>query len=338
VEIEKSSKIERENIPEKRITSPAYLAKVLQERGLAPRRAQGQHFLVDDNIQGKILRAAALEETDLVLDIGAGPGALALTMAEQTAGVIAIEQDGGLVELLRDQAARRGLERLHIVEGDVRRMDLAEICREHFGREEGREDEKPSKESPSVKIVANLPYYLTTPLLFQLLQGSLPIKLLVIMVQLEAARRMTAEAGQKDYGTLTLLCRYYANPQLLFKVPRGVFYPPPAVDSAVVLLDILPRPAVKVASEDLFWHIIKAAFQKRRKTILNALDGTLGQEKGKVFLGEMLKEAEIDPKRRGETLTLEEFAKLAEILYNYNIVLSRKKAVPCSLLVPPEAE
>ena len=313
MEIDKSSIAKGESTPEKRVTSPAYLSKILQERGLSPRRAQGQHFLVDDNIQAKILRAAALEETDLVLDIGAGPGALALTLAEQTAGVIAIEQDGGLVELLRDQAAQRGLERLRIVKGDVRRLDLSEICREQFGHEFNRDEE-----SRRVKIVANLPYYLTTPLLFQLLLGSLPIKLLVIMVQLEAARRMTAEAGQPDYGLLTILCRYYTNPRLLFKVPRNVFYPPPAVDSAVVLLDVLPKPAVTVASEGLFWHIVKAAFQKRRKTILNALDGTLGQGIEKDFLGELLKKAEIDPRRRGETLSLEEFANLAEILYNYN--------------------
>jgi len=316
VEIDKSSKSKEESIPEKRITSPAYLAKVLQERGLSPRRAQGQHFLVDDNIQGKILRAAALEETDLVLDIGAGPGALALAMAEKTAGVIAIEQDGGLVELLKDQTALRGIERLQIVKGDVRRLNLPEICRELFGCEFNHEEENPSNKPPSVKVVANLPYYLTTPLLFQLLQGALPLKLLVIMVQLEAARRMTAEAGQKDYGLLSILCRYYTIPRLLFKVPRNVFYPPPAVDSAVVLLDVLPRPAVTVASEDLFWQIAKTAFQKRRKTILNALDGTLGL--GKDILGELLEKAEIDPKRRGETLFLEEFAKLAEILYNYN--------------------
>lgn len=204
------------NDDDKKVTSPAYLAKLLQERGLAPRRSQGQHFLVDENILGRILAGASLEESDYVLDIGAGPGALSLAMAEKVAGVIAVEQDRGLVELLKDQAAIRGLNRLHIVEGDVRRLDLEKICRDRWGRALGQEGR-------NVKVVANLPYYLTTPLLFQLLQGSLPLKLLVLMVQLEVARRINAEAGQKDYGLLTVLCRYYTNPRFLFKVSPEYF-------------------------------------------------------------------------------------------------------------------
>lgn len=297
------------NDDDKKVTSPAYLAKLLQERGLAPRRSQGQHFLVDENILGRILAGASLEESDYVLDIGAGPGALSLAMAEKVAGVIAVEQDRGLVELLKDQAAIRGLNRLHIVEGDVRRLDLEKICRDRWGAlgQEGR----------NVKVVANLPYYLTTPLLFQLLQGSLPLKLLVLMVQLEVARRINAEAGQKDYGLLTVLCRYYTNPRFLFKVSPGVFYPRPAVDSAVVLLDVARPPAVETRQENLFWKIVRAAFQKRRKTILNALEGIEMMEKAE--WAKLLKKADIQPSRRGETLSLVEFAKLGEILYNESV-------------------
>ncbi len=305
---------ERANIvPHQKITSPAYLAKILRERGLAPRRSQGQHFLVDENIQAMILTAASLEDSDYVLDIGAGPGALSLNMAEKVAGVIAIEQDRGLIELLKDQAALRGLDSLQIVEGDVRRLDLVEICRKYWGQTfcQG------GGEKRNVKVVANLPYYLTTPLLFQLLQGALPLKSLVLMVQLEVARRMNAEAGQKDYGLLTILCRYYTNPRFLFKVSRGVFYPRPAVDSAVVLLEVLSQPAVQVSREDLFWRIVRAAFQKRRKTILNALEGI--ETLGKAYWTELLKKADIMPARRGETLSLVEFAKLSEILYNKSV-------------------
>jgi len=304
---------ERANIvPHQKVTSPAYLAKILRERGLAPRRSQGQHFLVDENIQAMILTAASLEDSDYVLDIGAGPGALSLNMAEKVAGVIAIEQDRGLIELLKDQAALQGLDSLQIVEGDVRRLDLAGICRKYWGQAFC-----PGGEKHNIKVVANLPYYLTTPLLFQLLQGSLPLKSLVLMVQLEVARRMNAEAGQKDYGLLTILCRYYTNPRFLFKVSRGVFYPRPAVDSAVVLLEVLSQPAVQVSREDLFWRIVRAAFQKRRKTILNALEGI--ETLGKAYWTELLKKADIMPARRGETLSLVEFAKLSEILYNKSV-------------------
>lgn len=298
------------NGDDRKVTSPAYLAKILRERGLAPRRSQGQHFLVDENILGRILAAASLEESDYVLDIGAGPGALSLAMAEKVAGVIAVEQDKGLVELLKDQAAIRGLNCLHIVQGDVRRLDLEKICRDRWGRALGQEGR-------NVKVVANLPYYLTTPLLFQLLQGSLPLKLLVLMVQLEVARRINAEAGQKDYGLLTVLCRYYTNPRFLFQVSPGVFYPRPAVESAVVLLDVAPPPNVEARQEILFWKIVRAAFQKRRKTILNALEGI--EMIGKAKWAKLLEKADIQPNRRGETLSLVEFAKLSEILYNKSV-------------------
>ena len=312
VETKENDRERAGTVGNKKVTSPAYLAKILQERGLAPRRSKGQHFLVDENIRGRILTAASLEESDYVLDIGAGPGALSLAMAEKVAGVIAVEQDRGLVQLLKDQAAMRGFAHLQIVEGDVRRLDLAEICRKHWERAFCPETEK-----QNIKVVANLPYYLTTPLLFQLLQGALPLKSLVLMVQLEVARRMSAEAGQKDYGLLSILCSYYTNPRFLFKVSRSVFYPRPAVDSAVVLLEVLPAPAVQVSREDFFWRIVRAAFQKRRKTILNALDGI--ESLGKACWRELLEKADIMPGRRGETLSLVEFAKLSEILYNKSV-------------------
>ncbi len=299
-------------IPDKEVTSPAYLAKILQEKGLAPRRAQGQHFLVDKNIRDRILAAASLGGNDYVLDIGAGPGALSLAMAGNVAGVIAIEQDKGLAELLEEQAAMRGLGRLQVVRGDVRRLDLEEICRQRWGLAPGREEG-----NRSIKVVANLPYYLTTPLLFQLLQSRLPLRFLVLMVQLEVARRINAEAGQKDYGLLTILCRYYTDPRFLFKVSRGVFYPRPAVDSAVVLLEVGARPNVSVTREDLLWKIARAAFQKRRKTILNALTGV--EMLGKSQWSKLLDEAGIRPDCRGETLSLAEFAKLSEILYNNSV-------------------
>lgn len=337
--------------PEK-VTSAAYLKRLLRENNLYPNRALGQHFLVDENITEKIIAAAGLTENDLVIDIGAGPGALTYTMAERASAVIAVEWDQGLAALLRQQAETRRLENLYVVQGDIRSLDLEKICRDvqekyylaagpaggainpqprshalppgiSQSSVPGKIDSRPGALSTrfsqgsapgEIKVVANLPYYLITPLLFKLLQGALPVSLLVLMVQLEVARRMMAAPGGKEYGLLSVLCRYYTVPRFLFKVSHHVFLPPPAVDSAVVLLDVAGVPPVEVKDADSFWQIVKAAFQKRRKTLLNALDGLGGLPKEK--WAEILQKSEIAPVRRGETLSLEEFAKLSVMFYN----------------------
>lgn len=306
-----------------KVTSLSYLKKILKEKNLHPRRSLGQHFLIDENILEKIIAAASLQKEDLVIDIGAGPGALSLAMAPAVAGVLAVEQDAGLAAVLKEQASLRGLHNLYVVQGDIRRLPLGEICRENFKglpSFPSSPDLPPGEPSASpapaeVKVVANLPYYLITPLLFKLLQGKeVKIKLLVLMVQLEVARRITALPGGKQYGLLSVLCRYYTRPQLLFKVSPHVFFPPPEVDSAVVALHVHEAPPVKVKEELFFWQIVKAAFQKRRKTILNALNGLGGT--GREAWERLLQEAGIDPMRRGETLSLDEFANLCEIFYN----------------------
>lgn len=302
-------KMNGSGFPPAKVTSPSYLKKILREKNLSPRRAMGQHFLVDENILGKILSAAGLDKSDLVIDIGSGPGALSLAMAKEVAAVIAVEWDGGLAALLQEQARMRRLENLHVVEGDVRRLDLEKICRDKL-----REINPTWEGRGKVKVVANLPYYLVTPLLFTLLQGKLELKLLLLMVQLEVAERIIAAPGGKEYGLLSVLCRYYTRPRLQFKVSRHVFFPPPEVDSAVVLLEIPADPPYKVKDESFFWQIVKAAFQKRRKTILNALSGLGGA--GKDTWEELLQKCGISPVRRGETLSLEEFANLSEMFYN----------------------
>ena len=300
---------EREPAMRGKVTSPAYLKKILREKKLRPRRSLGQHFLIDGNILEKIIEAAEPAQSDLIIDIGAGPGTLSFPLAEKAAGVIAVELDAGLAALLREQAVQRGLGNLAVVEGDVRRLDLYKISRELWG-----EKLSGGKECPAVKIVANLPYYLVTPLLFQLLQGPLPLRRLVIMVQLEVATRLMAAPGGKDYGILSVLCQYYTEPRLLFKVSRHVFYPSPAVDSAVVLLDLLPKPAVEIPDEEMFWQVVRAAFQKRRKTILNALAGVGGRSKRD--WEKFLLQKGISSRRRGETFSLQEFANLSEMFYN----------------------
>ncbi len=292
-----------------KVTSPTFLKQILQEKGLHPHKRMGQHFLVDENILQKIIAAALLKPRDYVIDIGAGPGALSLSMAEQVAGVISIEWDSGLAGLLQEEAGSRGLENLHVVQGDVRRLDLEKVCRDTWGHQVLQHGAK-----EAIKVVANLPYYLTTPLLFQLLRGSLPVQLFIVMVQLEVARRIVAQPATRDYGVLTLLCRYYTEAELLFKVSRQVFYPPPAVDSAVVRLVRRPAPPVSVSDETTFWEIIDAAFNKRRKTLLNALEGTASLDRS--GWKNVLEQAGLDPTARGETLDLEGFAKISEMFYN----------------------
>ncbi|MGI5875977.1 MAG: 16S rRNA (adenine(1518)-N(6)/adenine(1519)-N(6))-dimethyltransferase RsmA [Dethiobacteria bacterium] len=295
---------------EGKITSPSTLKYILKERGLHPRRSLGQHFLVDENILHKILAAAMLDKNDLVIDIGSGPGALSLMLAKMVAGVIAIEWDRGLAAFLREQANNLGYNHLYVIEGDVRRLNLGKICCKIWGKRFSADGN-----GRHIKVVANLPYYLTTPLLFQLLQEKEPeIKLLVLMVQLEVAQRIIAGPGKKDYGVLSLLCRYYTEPEFLFKVSRNVFYPPPAVDSAVVALRVLPQPPFKVFDEGIFWEIVKAVFQKRRKILSNALNGVQGlNKKG---WERLLIQAKISPSARGESLSLEEFANVANLFYN----------------------
>ncbi len=297
-----------------KITSPSYLKKVLQEQGLAPHRRMGQHFLIDENILQKIIAAARLEPGDHVLDIGAGPGALSLSLARQVSRVLAIEWDSGLAALLRREARRRGLENISVVEGDVRRLDLEETCRAAWGTQLLPPPGDPAGPDPAIKVVANLPYYLTTPLLFKLLRGALPLRHLVLMVQLEVARRIVASPATRDYGVLTLLCQYYTEPQLLFNVSRHVFYPPPAVDSAVIGLRPRAAPPVIVSDETLFWQVVDAAFGQRRKTVLNALEGTADLDRE--GWRRVLARAGVDPALRGETLSLERFAKISEMLYN----------------------
>ena len=306
--IKKGGKNRTSNYP--KITSPIYLKKILRENNLRPHRNMGQHFLIDENILDKIIAAASPEKDDLVLDIGAGPGAISLAIARKVAGVIAIEWDAGFAALLTGLALEGGVSNLRVVEGDVRRLELEEVCSAHWGADlvaysGGR--------SP-LKVVANLPYYLTTPLLFKLLQGKLPLKLLVLMVQFEVAERILAHPGGKDYGVLSILCRYYTEPRFLFKVSRNVFLPPPAVDSAVVLLHVLPVPPITVLSDEMFWKIVRAVFQKRRKTLPNALEGIAGL--GKAEWQKILEQAGISPLRRGETCTIEEFASLSDMVYN----------------------
>jgi len=266
------------------------------------RRAWGQNFLVDGNIVRKIVQAAGLCADDLVVEIGPGIGTLTAALAARAGRVVAVELDRALLPVLRETMS--GLDNVSVIAGDAMRVDLDRLVSDTVSG---------ASERP-YKLVANLPYYITTPLLMRLLQQKYRIGLMVVMVQQEVAARLTAAPGGKDYGALSVAVQYYTEPEVLFRVPRTVFYPRPEVDSAVVRLKKRFAPPVNIPDEELFFALVRGAFGQRRKTAANALAGGAalpGWSRGD--WEQALAAAGIDPRRRGETLGLEEFAALARV-------------------------
>ncbi|RDV84614.1 16S rRNA (adenine(1518)-N(6)/adenine(1519)-N(6))-dimethyltransferase RsmA [Ammonifex thiophilus] len=283
---------------EEELLSPAAVKAALAEWGIKPRKRWGQHFLVRREVLAKITEAAELSPADTVVEVGPGLGALTARLLEEAGRVVAIELDPRLEAFLR--ARLGGHPRLTLIRGDALKCDFDLLVREAGG-------------SYPYKVVANLPYYLTSPLLLRLLTSSWHISLMVLMLQREVALRLLASPGTKEYGSLSLLVQYYTSPSLVTFVPRHSFYPPPEVDSAVVRLEVRAHPPVEVGDESIFFGVIRAAFAKRRKTLLNALaSSSLGLSKED--WQRLLAEVGVDPGRRGETLSLEEFARIARRL------------------------
>lgn len=282
------------------------VSKIFAGRDFRYRKRWGQNFLQDENIVRKIIAAAELSPADVVVEIGAGAGVLTRTLAKNAGLVIAVEIDRRLQPVL--SRALNHLPNVEIIFQDALALDFDGLVKEKLSVR-GR-----AGEGGAYKIVGNLPYAITTPLLFHLLPGN--FSLLLIMVQLEVARRLVAGPASKDYGILSIAIQYYTAPEILFRVPRTVFYPRPVVDSAVVRLKRREKPAVEVPDEDLFFRLVRGAFGQRRKTICNALAGSpaapvLGRETWR----QILQAAGIDPGRRGESLSMEEFAVLANVTW-----------------------
>ena len=248
----------------------------------------GQNFLVDETVVQKIVEAAELTAADTVLEVGPGIGTLTQGLAESGAQVVAVELDKRLLPVLEQTLA--GYENIRVVNGDILEVDI-----------------QATVGAPSFKVAANLPYYITTPIIFNLLEQRLPMERLVAMVQKEVAERMVAKPGGKDYGALSVSIQYYTEPTIAFVVPPSAFIPAPNVDSAVIVCKRRTKPPVEVCDEKLFFKVVKAAFSVRRKMLSNALRnmGITGEQ---AF--SWLQQAGIDPKRRGETLSLDDFASL----------------------------
>lgn len=285
------------------VFSPSAVREIVKKKGLRLHKGLGQNFLVDRNVAEKIVEAAGVEPHDLVVEIGPGLGALTLPVARRAAKVVAVEIDTGLAGALRELVG--DLPNVDVVVGDALEMDFDRLAAEKSGGVFGSGGKK-------YKLLANLPYYITTPLLLRLLTGGFNISVLVVMVQLEVAQRLAAEPGGKDYSSLSVAVQYYTEPAFLFRVPSHLFYPAPAVDSAVMRLVVRALPPVLAGDEKKFFQVVRAAFAFRRKTILNSLLAS-GLGGNKRFWQQVLEEAGIDPVRRGETLSLEEFARLAVV-------------------------
>jgi len=262
---------------------------ILKSFGIHSSKRLGQNFLVDETVVAGIVDAAELSPQDTVLEIGPGIGTLTQGLAETGASVVAVELDRRLVTVM--EKTLDGYENVRVIQGDIMKVD---ISREIIDK--------------SYKVVANLPYYITTPIIMRLLEQRLPIQVLVTMVQLEVAARMVAAPGGKDYGSLSVAVQWYTEPEIMFNVSPTSFIPAPAVESAVIRCTVRREPPVKVLDEKCFFRVVRAAFAQRRKTLANGLKAA-GIDAASVI--DILAEASIDGKRRGETLSLAEFGAIA---------------------------
>ena len=277
-----------------RLSSHKATKEIVNKHNFKFSKSLGQNFLIDDNVIDKILAGARLSETDKIIEVGPGIGTLTREMGKTAKNVVAIEIDKTLIPILEETLA--DLENVEVVNEDILKVDVQGLIKEKL-------------EGGPVKLVANLPYYITTPIVMKFLEEDIPVTDIVVMVQKEVADRMNAKPSTKDYGALSVAVQYYCDTEIVAKAPRHMFVPQPKVDSIVIGLHVREEKKYEVDNEDIFFKTVKASFGQRRKTLLNSLGGLGFLTKDQIK--EALHAANIDEKRRGETLSIEEFATLA---------------------------
>ncbi len=282
-----------------KLSNPKETIQVLQKHEFQFKKKFGQNFLIDPHVLDKIVDAAQITKDDFVLEIGPGIGTLTQYLCENARQVLAVEIDDKLIPILKETL--QPYDNVEVLHGDILKQDIQQIADTY-------NDGKP------IKVVANLPYYITTPIIMELFESHVPLANVTIMVQKEVADRMKAEPGTKDYGALSLAVQYYAKPYIAAFVPPNCFMPRPNVGSAVIRLDCLARVPVEVHNEKLMFRLIRASFNQRRKTLQNGIANSAELSFTKEQAARAIEQAGFDVRIRGEKLGLEEFARLADEL------------------------
>lgn len=277
------------------LTSPKTIKGICAKFDFKFSKGLGQNFLLDENVLDKIVEAAQIESG--VLEVGPGFGVLTNKLAEKADKVVSVEIDRKLIPVLEYTLSEH--DNVKIVEKDILKIDLHELIAEEFGK-------------ANISVAANLPYYITTPIITKLIEEKLPINNIVVMVQKEVAQRICASPGKKDYGAISVLCQYYTQPEIITTVPAGSFMPSPKVDSAVLNMKSRNKPPVTPKNEEYFFKVVKAAFAQRRKTLVNCLSNGLGTDK--YIAAEAIRQCGLSADIRGERLSIKEFADLSDIL------------------------
>lgn len=283
-----------------KIGTPGRTVEVLQKYQFNFQKKYGQNFLIEPQVLETIVDAAHIQADDCVLEIGPGIGTMTQYLAEQAREVVAVEIDKALIPILQDTLSE--YPNVTIINEDILKVDLEKLVKE-------KNDGRP------VKVVANLPYYITTPIIMQLFESHVPLHSITIMVQTEVAQRMQVGPGTKDYGALSLAVQYYSRPEIITHVPPTCFIPRPNVGSTVIRLTRYEKPPVEAADESFLFSLIRASFNQRRKTLVNGLSNASGLNLPKAQITEALEQMGLPANVRGETFTLEQFARLSELLY-----------------------
>ena len=282
-----------------KLSNPQRTIEVIKKYEFCFQKKFGQNFLIDGHVLDKIIAGAGVTKNDMVLEIGPGIGTMTQYLAEAAGKVVAVEIDRNLLPILQETLA--DYYNVKVIHEDVLSLDLEKLVQEENG---GR----------PIKVVANLPYYITTPIIMALFEQHVPLANVTVMVQKEVAARMKSGPGSKDYGALSLAVQYYAEPYIVANVPCNCFMPRPNVDSAVIRLTRYEEPPVQVKDEKMLFKIIRASFNQRRKTLQNGLNNSSELNFTKDQIAAAIAEAGFSPSVRGEALTLEQFAKLTDIL------------------------